>query len=90
MVEWELIVSNQGYNDATGVVVTDVLPDSLEIVEIFGDGEYIDGTWNIGDLEVGGYKYLHITTRIVETGNITNSAIVKGNEIKAFKSNNVN
>ena len=88
LVEWELIVSNQGYNDATGVIVKDILPDSLEIIEIFGDGEYIDDAWNIGDLEVGGYRYLHIITRIIETGNITNSAIVKGNEMDPDLSNN--
>ena len=88
LVEWELIVSNQGFNDATGVVVNDALPDGLEIVEVYGDGEYIDGTWNIGNLEVGGYRYLHFITRIVETGNITNTAVVKGNEKDPDLSNN--
>ena len=79
-IKWTLTVSNGGPNDATGVIVEDALPDSLEYIESNGDGEYADGIWEIGDLKAGENKILDIVCKIIETGNIVNSAIVYGNE----------
>ena len=51
-VKWTLTVSNQGFNDATGVFVEDVLPDSLKFIEASGDGNYEAGIWYIGDFDL--------------------------------------
>ncbi|WP_067041063.1 DUF11 domain-containing protein [Methanobrevibacter sp. YE315] len=87
-VRWTLIVSNEGFNDATGVFVEDILPNSLEYVEAYGDGEYGDGVWYIGDVEVGESKKLNIVSKIIKTGSIVNSAIVYGNQKDPDLSNN--
>ncbi|WP_458455817.1 hypothetical protein [Methanobrevibacter sp.] len=79
-VKWTLMASNEGPNDATGVIVEETMPDSLQYIESNGDGEYIEGIWEIGDLKVGETKTLEIICKIIETGNIVNSAIVYGNE----------
>ncbi|MBB5212680.1 isopeptide-forming domain-containing fimbrial protein [Microbulbifer hydrolyticus] len=58
-VEWTIVVSNEGNQDGTGVVVTDTLPDtSLFNSFVASDGGVIDlaagtVTWNIGDLAAG-------------------------------------
>ena len=79
-VKWTLTVSNQGFNDATGVFVEDVLPDSLKFIEASGDGNYEAGIWYIGDLNVGDYKELEIVSKVIDTGDIINMATVQGNE----------
>ena len=79
-VKWTLTVSNQGFNDATGVFVEDVLPDSLKFIEASGDGNYEAGIWYIGDLNVGDYKELEIVSKVIDTGDIINMASVQGNE----------
>ena len=80
LIKWIISISNEGYNDATGVIVEDVLPDGLEFIKAAGYGHYEDGTWYVGGLEVGDYKKLEIITKVIATGDITNYAIVSGNE----------
>ncbi len=80
IVKWTLIVSNEGLNDATGVIVEDLLPDGLKFISAKGYGIYEAGIWYIGELEVGDFKKLEIISKVVETGDIANFAIVSGNE----------
>ncbi len=88
LVKWTLIVSNEGFNDATGVIVDDLLPDGLRFVDATGDGIYEAGIWYIGNLEVGDFKKLEIISEIIETGDITNFAVVSGNEKDPNLANN--
>ena len=88
IIKWTLLVSNEGFNDATGVVVEDALPAGLRFIESAGDGIYEAGIWYIGDLEVGGLKKLEIISKVIETGDITNFAVVSGNENDPNPSNN--
>ena len=76
LVKWTLIVTNYGPNDATGVTVSDVIPNGLKIVDIIGDGEYEDSLWDVGDLADGEYKQLDIICKVLTTGEITNAAII--------------
>ena len=87
-VKWTITVSNQGFNDATGVFVEDVLPDSLKFIKASGDGRYEAGIWYIGNLEVGDYRELEIISKIIDTGDIINLAIVNGNEYDPNPDNN--
>ena len=80
IIKWTLIVSNEGFNDATGVVVEDTLPAGLIFIDATGDGVYEAGVWYIGELEVGDTKKLEIISKVIETGDISNYAMVSGNE----------
>ena len=75
-----ITVTNRGPNDATGVTVSDILPDGLVFVESNGNYDSETGVWYIGDLANGGTVTLTITARINITGNVTNNVNVTGNE----------
>ena len=86
LVKWYIIVSNNGPNSATGVVVRDILPDGLEFVE---SSEYIDdGNWYIGDLDVYDARELDIICRVVSTGVFRNVVVVSGDETDPNPDNN--
>lgn len=87
LIEWTLIVTNNGPNDATGVIVNDVLPEGLAFVKASSDG-YYDGVWDIGYLDAGESIELVITCKVSKTGNIANSANVSGDENDPDLSNN--
>ena len=88
LVKWTLIVFNYGPNDASGVFVSDLIPDGLAIVEVDGDGEYDDSIWYIGDLANGESRKLEIVCKIQATGMFTNVASVWGEETDPEMENN--
>lgn len=74
---------NNGDNDATGVVVNDLLPNGYAYVShtaTNGNGTYIPGTgvWTIGDLDVDDEETLTVTATVQGTGNYANTATVAG------------
>ena len=86
LVKWTVIVSNNGPNCATGVFIQDILPNSLKLIS--ANGNYENGIWYVGDLDVGESKALEIITKIIKTGNITNVAKANGNEKDPNPNNN--
>ncbi|MCQ3830866.1 DUF11 domain-containing protein [Microbulbifer elongatus] len=58
-LEWTIVITNQGNQDGTGVVITDDLPSSTVLSNVTAsDGGVIDldqgiVTWDIGDLAAG-------------------------------------
>ena len=83
-----ITVTNRGPNDATGVTVSDILPEGLVFVESNGNYDSETGVWYIGDLANGGTVTLTITARINSTGNVTNKVNVTGNEHDSNLTNN--
>ena len=62
---------------ASGVTVTDVLPNGVVYVSsTASQGSYdpASGLWTIGSLAVGATATLHVTVRLAATGSITNIA----------------
>ena len=88
LVEWTLIVTNHGPNDASNVFVSDIVPEGLAIVDVFGDGFYSDSIWDIGDLANGESRQLTIVCKIHATGRFTNSAYVWAEEADPNLNNN--
>ena len=88
LVKWTLIVTNYGPNDATGVFVSDVIVNGLQLIKTEGDGEYDNSIWDVGDLKSGQSKMLDLTCKIVATGEFENFACVWGNEYDPDLSNN--
>ncbi|MBQ6098272.1 MAG: DUF11 domain-containing protein, partial [Methanobrevibacter sp.] len=64
LVCWTVKVSNNGPDNATGVVVSDLLPESLIFVKSDGDYDEKSGKWNIGNLTNGGVVRLNIVCRV--------------------------
>ena len=91
LIKWTIIVSNNGPNMATGVIVNDLLPKSVEYISSYlSKGFYnpVTGIWDVGNLNVGEKLQLNIVSKIVKTGYITNVVNVKGNEKDSNLTNN--
>lgn len=58
LVTYDLVVTNEGNEAATEVVVTDIVPKGLEFVQAFDGGQYDENTrkitWNVGTLAANG------------------------------------
>ena len=87
LVKWTLIVTNNGFNDATGVFVSDVIPQGLDVVEVIG-GNFENAIWDIGDLKSGQSRELEIICKIKATGKFSNVAFVWAEETDPDLSNN--
>lgn len=92
-ITYSLTVTNNGPADATGVVVTDVLPAGLTFVSADPAAEYNSGTgvWTIGDLANGATALLDINaTANLDAGDTSplNSATVSADTTDPDMSNN--
>ncbi|WP_264551163.1 PKD domain-containing protein [Flavobacterium sp. N2038] len=78
-VTFEIIVTNSGPQDATGVTVLDILPSGYEyVVYSSTTGQYFNtnGIWNIGTIRTGASESLLIGAKVKETGVYRNIAEV--------------
>jgi uncharacterized repeat protein (TIGR01451 family) len=75
-VIFTLTVTNNGPNNATGVVVNDLLPNGLAYMSDDGGGAYNSGTglWTVGAVVNGASATLHITATAGSTERIDNVA----------------
>jgi gliding motility-associated-like protein/uncharacterized repeat protein (TIGR01451 family) len=89
-VIFTIAVTNNGLSDATGVKVTDNLPNGYTYVSDNGAGNYVSATgiWTVGSLPNGASASLQITATVNATGNYSNTAIVTGNETDPNEENN--
>lgn len=89
MVMWTLTFVNNGPNDATNVVVNDVLPDGLIFIRS-DDGNYdpATGSLTLDSLAVGQVRTVNILTEIRKTGVIVNHASVTCDEYDIDLGNN--
>ena len=82
---------NHGPSNATGVTVTDTLPPGLTYVSNDCGATFAAGTltWNVGALAASASATCNLTVTVTQTGTITNSATVTGNESDPVPSNNI-
>src|SRR5207253_5501819 len=76
-VTFTVTASNLGPSNASGVVVTDLLPAGLTFVSaVPSQGNYTSGTglWNIGAIASGGSATLTLVATVTQTGPISNTA----------------
>ncbi len=79
IIVYRLDVTNNGPSNATGVVVTDILPAGLEFVDSACATEAAGTvTWSVGALAVGGSTSCEFRVRVMTLGPITNTATVTG------------
>ncbi|MER6518425.1 isopeptide-forming domain-containing fimbrial protein [Streptomyces sp. NPDC001553] len=82
-VTYRVTVHNTGPNQASGVTVTDRLPDGLIFLSADGAPGSHDpatGQWTVGDLAVGATATLVLRAKATKAGLIANTASVTGNE----------
>jgi len=76
-VIFEITVTNtSSTQDATNVQVMDILPSGLSYISDDSSGSYDSGIWDIGTINAGESKTLHITAELDTLGNITNTATI--------------
>ena len=85
-ITWNIIVSNNGPDVATGVTVMDLLPQGL--VFLSSDGDFSDNIWYVGELEAGQSRELNILCFVNRTGEFENIVQVTGNEEDSDLTNN--
>ncbi len=61
---YHITVTNDGATDASGVEVSDVLPDILTFESDDGDYDEDSGIWNVGDVPANSSVSLEITTTV--------------------------
>ena len=85
-IVFTLTLENAGPSTATGVQVTDMLPDGYTYVSDNSAGLYnpTTGIWNVGTLTSGASIIMNITVSVNSTGNYLNSAeVTAANETDA-------
>ncbi len=93
-VTFGIAATNNGPNDATGVVVTDYLPVGYAVVSATPSaGSVIGNTWVIGDLANGTTENLQLVVTVLDVpsatqDDFTNRASVSGNETDPDSGNN--
>lgn len=88
-VIYTIEVSNDGPDDATGVVVTDELPGDVEYLSDTCEAANVPPwTWEIGDLPAGDSVECAITVGVDESAEIDNTATVTGDQDDPDPDNN--
>ncbi|WP_414470007.1 DUF7507 domain-containing protein [Methanobacterium sp. ACI-7] len=93
-INYVLTVTNNGPNNATGVIVKDILPVGFSyLYSSPGDNVTYNAvtrllTWSMGPLNVGSTVVLQIFGTLTQAGTITNTAEVTGTEFDQDTSNN--
>ena len=90
-VLFTITVSNKGLNNATGVVLKDILPNGLKYIShnaTKGSYNYLNGLWTIGELNKDSVVFLTILAQATKLGYIVNNANVSANEAETNYTNN--
>jgi len=86
-----LNLTNSGNDNATGVVLSDTLPDGLEFVDASGAYSIVGNviTWTIGNLDAGASTLQNITVYVTgHNATATNYATAVSNEFELNSSDN--
>ena len=93
-VEFTIIVTNDGLEDATGVEAKDYLPSGYTYVSDDGGASTTESggviTWSIGNLDNGNSATLHITATVNAGGNYKNVAEVTASDLDDYDSDPAN
>lgn len=89
-VTYRVTVHNAGPNRATGVTVTDRLPDGLAFLSADGPGSYdpATGRWAVGTLADGSRATLVLRAKATRPGSVVNTATATANEKDPDTGNN--
>ena len=78
MIEYTIVVVNNGPDKSFNVTVGDLLPDGVKFISSNGQYNPDTGVWFVGDLDANESVTLKIVVQVLKIGNITNSVNVTG------------
>ena len=78
MIEYTIIVVNNGPDKSFNVTVGDLLPDGVKFIRSDGRYDPVTGVWFVGDLDANESVTLKIVVQVIKVGNITNNVNVTG------------
>lgn len=88
-VEWTLVISNYGPDNAENVEISDILPEGLHYVNSTSTkGNYSEGKLTIDNVLVNETITVKIISKIIDTGNFTNIAEVSSDTHDCNLTNN--
>jgi gliding motility-associated-like protein/uncharacterized repeat protein (TIGR01451 family) len=91
LVVFTIVATNNGVDNATGVLVTDIIQSGYTFISSTATiGTYNSSTsvWAIGNLNKGKSEVLTITTIVNTLGNYSNTATIEGIELDGDNGNN--
>ena len=78
MIEYTIVVVNNGPDKSFNVTVGDLLPDGVKFISSNGQYNPDTGVWFVGDLDANESVTLKIVVQVIKIGNITNNVNVTG------------
>ena len=78
MIEYTIVVVNNGPDKSFNVTVGDLLPDGVKFISSNGQYNPVTGVWFVGDLDANESAILKIVVQVIKVGNITNNVNVTG------------
>ena len=78
MIEYTIVVVNNGPDKSFNVTVGDLLPDSVKFISSTGQYNPVTGVWFVGDLDANESATLKIVVQVIKVGNIINNVNVTG------------
>ena len=78
MIEYTIVVVNNGPDKSFNVTVGDLLPDGVKFSSSNGQYNPDTGVWFVGDLDANESATLKIVVQVIKVGNITNNVNVTG------------
>mgnify|MGYP002527733127 CR=1 FL=1 len=78
MIEYTIVVVNNGPDKSFNVTVGDLLPDGVKFISSNGQYNPDTGVWFVGDLDNNESAILKIVVQVIKVGNIINNVNVTG------------
>ena len=78
MIEYTIVVVNNGPDKSFNVTVGDLLPDGVKFISSTGQYNPVTGVWFVGDLDNNESAILKIVVQVIKVGNIINNVNVTG------------
>ena len=78
MIEYTIVVVNNGPDKSFNVTVGDLLPGGVKFISSNGQYDPVAGVWFVGDLDNNESATLKIVVQVIKVGNITNNVNVTG------------
>ncbi|WP_171776175.1 Cna B-type domain-containing protein [Methanobrevibacter ruminantium] len=92
LVQWNITVTNLGPHDASNVIVKEILPKGLELIDYnvsVGNFNEVISEWSIGTLEKDTAVSLVLVTKVLIDGTLINIATVNTTTLDNNYTNNV-